>query len=100
MYGNNDPNELLICPYDPVHRVAAKRFPYHLQKCRKVGDENMAASRSNDLESKVRVVSDSYIFLAETRKTQKLLFLIVYLGFSFTTDIKLSFIKFAPHGMQ
>lgn len=28
-------NELLICPYDPVHRVAAKRFPYHLQKCRK-----------------------------------------------------------------
>ncbi|CAH3139908.1 unnamed protein product [Porites lobata] len=35
MYGNNDPNELLICPYDAVHRVAAKRFPYHLQKCRK-----------------------------------------------------------------
>lgn len=32
-------NELLICPYDPVHRVAAKRFPYHLQKCRKVGKE-------------------------------------------------------------
>ncbi|KAL9974378.1 hypothetical protein ACROYT_G011402 [Oculina patagonica] len=31
----NDPNRLLICPYDPVHRVAAKRFPYHLQKCRK-----------------------------------------------------------------
>ena len=52
MYGNNDPNELLICPYDAVHRVAAKRFPYHLQKCRKVGDENMAASRSNDLEVK------------------------------------------------
>ena len=32
-------NELLICPYDPVHRVAAKRFPYHLQKCRKVRKE-------------------------------------------------------------
>lgn len=35
MSSGNDPNELLICPYDPVHRVAAKRFPYHLQKCRK-----------------------------------------------------------------
>lgn len=31
----NDPNELKICPYDPVHRVSAKRFPYHLAKCRK-----------------------------------------------------------------
>ncbi|KAJ7376657.1 hypothetical protein OS493_033539 [Desmophyllum pertusum] len=31
----NDPLQLKICPYDPVHRVAAKRFPYHLQKCRK-----------------------------------------------------------------
>lgn len=35
MSSSNDPNELLICPYDPVHRVAAKRFPYHLTKCRK-----------------------------------------------------------------
>jgi len=34
----NDPNELKICPYDPVHRVSAKRFPYHLAKCRKVRD--------------------------------------------------------------
>ena len=33
---SSNPNELLTCPYDPVHRVAAKRFPYHLQKCRKV----------------------------------------------------------------
>ena len=57
MYGNNDPNELLICPYDAVHRVAAKRFPYHLQKCRKVGDENMAASRSNDLERSFQLVT-------------------------------------------
>ena len=32
----NDPNQLKICPYDPVHRVSAKRFPYHLAKCRKV----------------------------------------------------------------
>ena len=40
MSSGNDPNELLICPYDPAHRVAAKRFPYHLQKCRKVGEEN------------------------------------------------------------
>ncbi|XP_070534152.1 uncharacterized protein [Ptychodera flava] len=30
-----DPDELLMCPYDPVHRVAAKRFPYHLMKCKK-----------------------------------------------------------------
>lgn len=35
MHQSNDPLELLTCPYDPVHRVAAKRFPYHLQKCRK-----------------------------------------------------------------
>ncbi|PFX20914.1 uncharacterized protein LOC111336287 [Stylophora pistillata] len=31
----NDPNALKICPYDPVHKVRAKRFPYHLEKCRK-----------------------------------------------------------------
>ena len=83
MYGNNDPNELLICPYDAVHRVAAKRFPYHLQKCRKVGDENMAASRSNDLESKVNVVSVSYIFLSEMRKTLKTVISNWVLGFQF-----------------
>ena len=40
MHSGNDPNELLTCPYDPVHRVAAKRFPYHLQKCRKVSVES------------------------------------------------------------
>ena len=32
----NDPDALKICPYDPVHKVKAKRFPYHLEKCRKV----------------------------------------------------------------
>lgn len=32
----DDPEELLICPYDPVHRIRIKRFPYHLVKCRKV----------------------------------------------------------------
>ena len=50
MYGNNDPNEMVICPYNDAHRISAKKFPYHLPKCRKVGDESMAASRSNDLE--------------------------------------------------
>ena len=34
--GSADPDELFVCPYDPIHRVAAKRFPYHLMKCRKV----------------------------------------------------------------
>ncbi|XP_065844251.1 uncharacterized protein [Oscarella lobularis] len=28
-----DPEEILTCPFDPVHQVAAKRFPYHLIKC-------------------------------------------------------------------
>ena len=31
-----DPEELVVCPYDPVHRVARKRMQYHLIKCRKV----------------------------------------------------------------
>ncbi|XP_067660952.1 protein D7-like isoform X2 [Haliotis asinina] len=30
-----DPEELLECPYDKVHMVRAKRFQYHLMKCRK-----------------------------------------------------------------
>ncbi|KXJ18451.1 Gametocyte-specific factor 1 [Exaiptasia diaphana] len=30
-----DKNEEYVCPYDPVHRVSAKRFPIHLTKCRK-----------------------------------------------------------------
>ena len=34
----DDPEELEICPYDPVHRIRRKRFPYHLVKCRKVID--------------------------------------------------------------
>ena len=32
----NDPNDLLVCPYDAVHRISRKRYPYHLAKCRKV----------------------------------------------------------------
>ena len=32
----DDPEELEVCPYDPVHRIRRKRFPYHLVKCRKV----------------------------------------------------------------
>ena len=35
-----DPEELVICPYDPVHRVAAKKLPYHISKCRKQYDKN------------------------------------------------------------
>ena len=35
-YRGQDADELFICPYDPVHRISAKRFPYHLMKCRKV----------------------------------------------------------------
>ena len=31
-----DPDELIVCPYDPVHLVARKRMPYHIMKCRKV----------------------------------------------------------------
>ena len=37
----NDPDALKICPYDPVHKVKAKRFPYHLEKCRKVRKSNI-----------------------------------------------------------
>ena len=33
-----DPEELVICPYDPVHRVALKKLPYHINKCRKQYD--------------------------------------------------------------
>ena len=35
-----DPDELQVCPYDPVHRVAVKKFPYHLNKCRKQYGKN------------------------------------------------------------
>lgn len=34
-YRIHDPEELLECPYDRVHMVRAKRFQYHLIKCRK-----------------------------------------------------------------
>ncbi|XP_074656673.1 uncharacterized protein LOC141909891 [Tubulanus polymorphus] len=30
-----DPDDLIECPYDSVHMVRAKRFPYHLMKCRR-----------------------------------------------------------------
>ena len=29
-----DPDRLLTCPYDEVHRIKAKRFQHHLLKCR------------------------------------------------------------------
>ncbi|XP_063958512.1 protein D7-like [Lytechinus pictus] len=31
----NDPDELIECPYDKVHRIRLGRFPMHLLKCRK-----------------------------------------------------------------
>ena len=31
-----DPEELLECPFDPLHQIRAKRFQYHLVKCSKV----------------------------------------------------------------
>ncbi|WAR17698.1 GTSF1-like protein [Mya arenaria] len=36
-----DPEELIECPYDRVHMVRAKRFQYHLVRCRKnyIGSE-------------------------------------------------------------
>ncbi|XP_071482379.1 uncharacterized protein [Diadema antillarum] len=36
-----DPDELVECPYDKVHRIRVSRFPFHLMKCRKnyVGKE-------------------------------------------------------------
>ncbi|XP_046844709.1 gametocyte-specific factor 1-like [Xenia sp. Carnegie-2017] len=30
-----DPEKLVVCPYDPSHRIAVKRFQRHLVKCRK-----------------------------------------------------------------
>ncbi|OXB51794.1 hypothetical protein ASZ78_007936, partial [Callipepla squamata] len=30
-----DPDRLIQCPYDNHHRIRARRFPYHLVKCRK-----------------------------------------------------------------
>lgn len=39
-----DPEELIVCPYDPIHRVARKRMPYHILKCAKV---NFYESRNN-----------------------------------------------------
>lgn len=32
---SGDPEELCVCPYDPIHMVARKRMQYHLMKCRK-----------------------------------------------------------------
>ena len=32
---NPDREELIQCPYDPVHMISQMRFPYHLIKCRK-----------------------------------------------------------------
>ena len=34
-YTTRGPEDLVQCPYDRVHMVRAKRFPYHLMKCRK-----------------------------------------------------------------
>ncbi|CAC5366822.1 unnamed protein product [Mytilus coruscus] len=34
-YNIPDPEQLIECPYDKVHMVAAKRMQYHLMKCRR-----------------------------------------------------------------
>ena len=31
-----DPDELIECPFDPVHLLRRKRMPYHIIKCGKV----------------------------------------------------------------
>jgi hypothetical protein len=32
---SKDPESLVQCPYDKIHRIRLKRLPYHLQKCRR-----------------------------------------------------------------
>lgn len=32
-----DPDELIECPFDPVHLLRRKRMQYHIIKCGKVG---------------------------------------------------------------
>ncbi|KAK6187081.1 hypothetical protein SNE40_006329 [Patella caerulea] len=34
IYHVPDPEELIECPYDKVHMIRAKRYQYHLMKCR------------------------------------------------------------------
>ena len=31
-----DPDELIPCPFEPIHMLQRKRMPYHIIKCRKV----------------------------------------------------------------
>ena len=31
----SDSDELFVCPYDPVHRISAKRYVGHIMKCKK-----------------------------------------------------------------
>ncbi|CAF1670463.1 unnamed protein product [Didymodactylos carnosus] len=31
----NDPDNFWMCPFDPNHKVLAKRFQYHLVRCAK-----------------------------------------------------------------
>ena len=32
-----DPEEMVVCPFDPVHRLRRKRLQYHIMKCSLVG---------------------------------------------------------------
>uniref|UniRef100_A0A8C5M811 CHHC U11-48K-type domain-containing protein n=1 Tax=Leptobrachium leishanense TaxID=445787 RepID=A0A8C5M811_9ANUR len=34
VYGPQDPDRLLQCPYDSNHQIGACRYPYHLKKCK------------------------------------------------------------------
>ena len=40
---NNDPEELIECPYNKSHMIRAKRMPYHLMKCRQVGYRHVSS---------------------------------------------------------
>ena len=41
-----DPEEMVACPYDPVHMFKSKRLIYHLEKCRKVSLIGISANYS------------------------------------------------------
>lgn len=71
-----DPEELLVCPYDPVHKVARKRMQIHLVKCRKVGGNFL-------IMCKVGVIGLKMIsYLPETTNNS---FLVLFLNASLCT---------------
>ncbi|XP_006818630.1 uncharacterized protein LOC102800775 [Saccoglossus kowalevskii] len=53
-----DPEEFLVCPYDPIHRVASKRFPYHIMKCKK----NHPTKRMDTCPFNARHIIEHHLF--------------------------------------